>query len=63
MESFNRNFDFSKMENLLYMLDEDHSGTKLNQLKNEINKFFFKAQCKEVLYTANNDRLFFDIAS
>ena len=59
MESFNRNFDFSKMENLLYMLDEDHSGTKLNQLKNEINKFFFKAQCKEVLYTVNSDKLFF----
>ena len=59
MQSFKSNFDFSKIENILFTLDDDHSGTKLNQLKNEINKFFFKAQCKEILYTINNDKLFF----
>ena len=59
MQSFKSNFDFSKIENILFTLDDDHSGAKLSQLKNEINKFFFKAQCKEVLYTVNNDKLFF----
>ena len=59
MQSFKSNFDFSKIENILFMLDEDHSGAKLNLLKSEINKFFFKAQCREVLYTVNNDKLFF----
>ena len=55
MESFKSNFDFSKIETLLFALDEDHSGSKLSQLKNELNHFFYKAQCKEVLYTVNND--------
>ena len=59
MESFKSNFDFSKIETLLFALDEDHSGSKLSQLKNELNHFFYKAQCKEVLYTVNNDKLFF----
>ena len=59
MQSFKSNFDFSKIENILFTLDDDHSGAKLSQLKNEINKFFFKAQCKEVLYTVNSDKLFF----
>ena len=59
MQSFKNNFDFSKIESILFMLDEDHSGAKLNLLKSEINKFFFKAQCREVLYTVNNDKLFF----
>ena len=59
MQSFKSNFDFSKIESILFMLDEDHSGAKLNLLKSEINKFFFKAQCREVLYTVNNDKLFF----
>ena len=59
MEAFKKNFDFSKIESILFMLDEDHSGAKLNLLKSEINKFFFKAQCREVLYTVNNDKLFF----
>ena len=59
MEAFKKNFDFSKIESILFMLDEDHSGAKLNLLKSEINKFFFKAQCREILYTVNNDKLFF----
>lgn len=59
MESFKSNFDFNKLETLLFALDEDHSGSKLTQIKNELNHFFYKAQCREVLYTVNNDKLFF----
>ena len=39
MQSFKSNFDFSKIENILFTLDNDHSGTKLLQLKNEINRY------------------------
>ena len=53
------NFDFSIMEKVLYNLDADHSSTQLTKLKNELNKFFTKAKCKEVLYTNNTDRMFF----
>lgn len=59
MEQVKSNFDFSTIESILFTLDDDHSGLKLNQLKNEINKFFYKAQCREILYTVNNDKLFF----
>ena len=59
VEKINANFDYSMMEKILFGLDEDHSSSKLSQLKNEINKLFIKAKCKEVLYTTNNDKLFF----
>lgn len=59
METIKSNFDFNKIEAILFNLDEDHSGSKLSKLKNELNHFFLKAQCREVLYTVNNDKLFF----
>lgn len=59
MEKILSSYDYSKIESLLFVLDESHNASKLSQLKNEINKLFFKAQCKEVLYTINNDKLFF----
>lgn len=59
VEKINANFDYSIIEKILFGLDEDHSSSKLVQLKNEINKLFIKAKCKEVLYTTNNDKLFF----
>jgi len=59
MERVASNYNFSNMENLLFALGEDHSSSKLNILKNEINKFFTKTKCKEILYTMNTDKLFF----
>lgn len=52
-------FDFSILEKTMFALDNDHSSTALNRIKSELNKFFIKSQCKEVLYTNNTDRLFF----
>ena len=59
MERIVSNFNYSTIEKLLYTLDEDHSATTLSKLKNEINRLFFKAKCREILYTLNTDKLFF----
>lgn len=47
------------IENILVGLDEDHSSSRLNALKTEINRIFPRAKCTEVLYTINTDKLFF----
>lgn len=59
MERTASNFDFRNIETILYCMDENHSSSDLSKLKNELNKFFIKAKCKEVLYTVNTDKLFF----
>lgn len=59
MEKTPSNYNFSNMEKLLFAIDEDHSSSTLSKLKNELNKFFNKAKCKEVLYTMNTDKMFF----
>ena len=43
----------------MFILDEDHSPSTLNKVKGELNKFFNRAKCREVLYTTNTDKLFF----
>lgn len=59
MEKTPSNYNFSNMEKLLFAIDEDHSSSTLSKLKNELNRFFIKAKCKEVLYTMNTDKMFF----
>lgn len=59
MQKINSNFDFKIIEKLMFNMEEHHSSSDLSKLKNEINKFFTKARCKEILYTVNTDKLFF----
>lgn len=59
MQKVNSNFDFSTIEKLMFNMEENHSSSDLSKLKNELNKFFIKARCKEILYTINTDKLFF----
>lgn len=61
MERVASNFDFSILEKTLFTLDTDHSGTALNRIKTQLNTFFVKIRCKEVLYTQNTDKLFFGL--
>lgn len=61
MERVASNFDFSILEKTLFTLDTDHSGTALNRIKTQLNTFFVKTRCKEVLYTQNTDKLFFGL--
>lgn len=59
MERTASNFDFKILEVTLAKLDSDHSSSALSKIKNELNKFFIKAKCKDVFYTVNTDKLFF----
>ena len=61
MERVNTSFEFSILERTLFGLSEDHANTTLARIKDELNKFFVKSKCKEVLYTNNTDNLFFGI--
>lgn len=58
MRKIPSNYDFSLMQKIIFALNEDHSSTAINNLKKELNKFFSKATCKDILYT-ENDKLFF----
>lgn len=59
MERVTSNFNFKTIETIMFNMEENHSSSDLSKLKNELNKFFVKARCKEVLYTVNTDKLFF----
>ena len=59
MKKLNSNYKFDSMISILHKLDINHSSSRLNELKNELNKFFTGAKCREVLYTNNTDKLFF----
>lgn len=59
MQKVNSSFDFATIEKLMFNMEENHYSSDLSKLKNELNKFFIKAKCKEILYTVNTDKLFF----
>jgi hypothetical protein len=59
VQKVNSNYDFSTIERIMFNMEENHSSSDLNKLKNELNKFFIKAKCREILYTVNTDKLFF----
>ena len=59
MEKTAYSFDFSTIEKLMFNMEDNHTSSDLGKLKNEINKFFIKAKCKEIIYTMNTDKLFF----
>ena len=59
MEKTASAFNFSMIERIMFNMEDNHSSSDLAKLKNELNKFFIKAKCKEVLYTINTDKLFF----
>lgn len=59
MERVASNFNFENIEKILFNIDDAHSSSDLTKLKNELNKFFFKARCREIIYTLNTDKLFF----
>ena len=57
------NYDFSTFINVFAKIKENGlaTPTDLRALKNELNSFFKDSSCKEVLYTNNNDKMFFGI--
>lgn len=59
MEKVVNSFNFDTIEYIMGSLSDDHSTSILIKLKNEINKFFIKSKCRDILYTENTDKLFF----
>lgn len=59
MERVASNFNFSNIEKIMQFMEVNHSDSDLNKLKNELNKFFIKSKCIQILYTLNTDKLFF----
>ena len=53
------NYNFDKIEFCMGMISKDHSSSILSQLKSELNNFFTKVKCRDILYTNNTDKLFF----
>ena len=52
-------YDFSNFERIMSLIKQSRSGKYLNELKEELNKFFKDSRCNIVLYTENYDKLFF----
>lgn len=59
MEKVASNFNFSNIEKYMFTMEDDHSTSTLNGLKSELNRFFIKAKCRDIIYTMNTDKLFF----
>lgn len=59
MERVVSNFNFSTIEKILFTMRDDHADSTLTKLRTEINKFFIKSNCKDIIYTENTDKLFF----
>lgn len=53
------NYNFSDFLTIIEKLREKPNNIVLNQLKSELNSFFRDSKCREVLFTENNDKLFF----
>lgn len=59
MERVASNFNFSTIEKILFTMRDDHTDSTLTKLRTEINKFFVKSNCRDIIYTENTDKLFF----
>lgn len=55
------NYDFEELEKIMKEIrtSDKVSNTVLNDLKRELNSFFKDSKCREILYTKNDDKLFF----
>lgn len=55
------NYNFSEFEKIMSLLKGKQTvdTSVLNQLKNELNKFYKDSKCIDVIYTNNTDKLFF----
>lgn len=56
MSSF---YNFDRFISIMSNIKQKATPSVLNDLKNELNKFFKESKCTEVIYTNNTDKLFF----
>lgn len=53
------NYNFDDLVDAMSKVKQKPSGSNLNELKRELNKFYKDSTCKEILYTFNTDKMFF----
>ena len=53
------NYDFTIMKKCMQSIKISPNSSNLNNLKNELNRFFKDSKCMDVIYTKNTDKLFF----
>ena len=52
-------YDFTKLEAILEHYDADHTPAATRVLIKELNNYFYKSKCRDIIYTNNTDKLFF----
>ena len=55
----NSNYNYDRLVSIMNKLSINHSSSRLNDIKNEVNKLFIGGKCNEVIFTDNTDKLFF----
>lgn len=57
------NYDFRRFESAMSHLKQRQDKNSLNEIKNELNRFFKDATCTDVIFTKNTDKLFFGMTT
>jgi hypothetical protein len=53
------NYDFSGLETAMSHLRQNQNESVLNEIRNELNRFFKDSKCIDVIFTRNIDKFFF----
>ena len=56
------NYDFDDLTTYMAKVKQNPNSHNLNNLKDELNKFFKDSTCKEIIYTLNTDKMFFGMS-
>ena len=56
------NYNFDDLVTYMAKVKQNPNSHNLNNLKDELNKFFKDSTCKEIIYTLNTDKMFFGMS-
>ena len=56
------NYNFDDLSTYMAKVKQNPNSHNLNNLKDELNKFFKDSTCKEIIYTLNTDKMFFGMS-
>lgn len=57
------NYDFSRFDVAMSHLKQRQDTATLNEIKNELNRFFTEAECVDVIFTKNFNNVFFGMTT
>lgn len=57
------NYNFENFNKAMSHLKNGQTQRAVNELKNELNKFFKDSECEQVIFTKNTDKLFFGMTT